>query len=154
MKKNLLFEIKELYHLIGKAMFMDMNLKDDYKPTATQVRFIDFLSNHEDNIVTGKLLEEHFHISKATVSDVLNTMEKHKIIIRTISKDDTRVKVINLNKEFKKRHETFNKEVLKMQQIVTNNICNDELKKFNEIIGKMKDNVGIYINKERNDSND
>ena len=148
MKKDLLFEIKELYHLIGKAMFMDMELKDDYKPTATQVRFIDFLSNHEDMIVTGKLLEEHFHISKATVSDVLNTMEKHNIIIRTISKDDTRVKEINLNEEFKKRHEMFNKEFLKMHGIVTENISSDELNKFNETLNKMKDNINKYLSKD------
>ena len=148
MKKDLLFEIKELYHLVGKAMFMDMDLKDDYKPTATQIRFIDFLSNHEDMIVTGKLLEEHFHISKATVSDVLNTMEKHNIIIRTISKDDTRVKEINLNKKFKKRHEMFNKEVLKMQGIITENISSNELNKFNETISKMKDNINKYLSKD------
>ena len=129
-------------------MFMDMDLKDDYKPTATQIRFIDFLSNHEDMIVTGKLLEEHFHISKATVSDVLNTMEKHNIIIRTISKDDTRVKEINLNKKFKKRHEMFNKEVLKMQGIITENISSNELNKFNETISKMKDNINKYLIKD------
>lgn len=151
MKKDLLFEIKELYHIIGKAMFMDMDLKNDYRPTATQIRFIDFLSNHEGMIVTGKLLEEHFHLSKATVSDVLNTMEKHNIIIRTISKDDTRVKEINLNEKFRKKHDLFIEEVLKMQEIITKNITDFELNKFNETIGKMKDNVYHYINEGRND---
>jgi DNA-binding MarR family transcriptional regulator len=146
MKDNILFEIKELYHLIGKAMFQDIDIKNDYKPTSTQVRFIDFLSNHVDDIVTGKLLEEHFHLSKATVSDVLNTMEKHKIIIRTISEDDTRVKKINLTEEFRKKHDMFNKEILKMKEIVTSNINVDDLKEFNEIISKMKDNVYKYLN--------
>lgn len=155
MEKDILFNIKELHHLIGKGMFKNVR-KPTFKITATQIRFIDYLIEHEKDIVYQKDLENAFHITRATVCDVLKTMEKHKIITRVVSDEDTRTKKIILNEEFRKHHKRFKQEVKKMNNIVTKDITSSELKLFNEIINKMKNNIYEYLecDKERNDDND
>lgn len=154
MNKDVLFKIKELYHLIGKAMYVDSNIKPTYKPTSTQVRFIDYLCTHENEIVTGHILEKTFNLSKATVSDVLNTMEKHKIITRVIDMNDTRIKKITLNDEARNVHKTIMKEMKKIQKVITQNISNEELNDFNETINKIEKNIYDFLEKERTDNND
>ena len=73
----------------------------------------------------GRDLEKEFNLSRATVSDVLNTMEKHKIITRVISNIDTRSKIIVLNNEYKEIHKKINNEITKIQKIITNDLNND-----------------------------
>ena len=153
MKNDVLFNIKELHHLIGKSMFNNTKIIPKYKPSGTQVRFIDYLCNHQDKEVTGHDLELEYNLSKATVSDVLNTMEKHKIITRIVSKVDTRSKVIILNDEYQKIHKDIQHEIEKINKVVTKDINSDDIKIFNKVINKMKDNMSSY-NKERNDVND
>ena len=156
MKNDVLFNIKELYHLIGKAMFNEnINSSLKYKPSGTQIRFIDYLCKHSDEEVMGRDLEKEFNLSRATVSDVLNTMEKHKIITRVISNIDTRSKIIVLNNEYKEIHKKINNEITKIQKIITNDLNNDEISLFNNVINKMKLNINLFLdNKERNDRND
>lgn len=150
-KKDVLFNVKELYQLIGKIMFNNVD-KPNYKPTVAQIRFIDYLVKHSNSDVYQKDLEKEFHISRATVSDVLNTMEKHKIITRVVADNDTRTKKIILNEEFRRYHKEFKNEIHKMNEIITKNITADELKLFNEILDKMKKNVYEFCDlEERND---
>ena len=154
MKNDILFNIKELHHLIGKTMFNDIN-KPEYKPTATQIRFIDYLEKHSDSLVYQKDLEQEFLLSRATVSDVLNTMEKHKIITRVVSDKDTRTKKIILNERYKSLHHKFQKEILKMNELITKNIQDNELSCFNKVLNQMKDNIYEYLKiQEGNDKND
>jgi len=153
MKNDVLFNIKELYHLIGKTMFNDTKSIPKYKPSGTQVRFIDYLCNHQDDEVTGHDLELAFNLSKATVSDVLNTMEKHKIITRVISQIDTRSKIIILNDEYRKIHKEIYHEIKMINKEITKNINSADIKIFNDVLNKMKDNLSSF-NKERNDVND
>lgn len=155
MKNDVLFNIKELYHLIGKTMINgDVTLSLKYKPSGTQIRFIDYLCKHNDEEVMGRDLEKEFNLSRATVSDVLNTMEKHKIITRVVSNIDTRSKVIILNDEYKEIHKKINNELIKIKEIITNDISNDEIVLFNNIINKMKININDFLDNERNDKND
>ena len=152
MRDDVLFNIKELHHLIGKIMFSDTVIMTKYKPSGTQVRFIDYLCNHQDKEVTGHDLEKFFKLSKATVSDVLNTMEKHKIITRVVNDTDTRSKVIILNDEYKKIHKEINKEIENINKVITRDISNDDIKVFNTVLNKMKENLCSF--KERNDVHD
>lgn len=154
MKNDILFNIKELHHLIGKTMFNDID-KPEYRPTATQIRFIDYFVKNSEKSIYQKDLEREFLLSRATVSDVLNTMEKHKIITRVVGEDDTRTKKIILNPKYKSLHNKFQSEILKMNDIVTKNITNKDLEMFNEILNKMKDNIYDYLKMhEGNDDND
>ena len=156
MKNDVIFNIKELHHLIGKAMFNeDINLSLKYKPSGTQIRFIDYLCKHSNEEVMGRDLEKEFNLSRATVSDVLNTMEKHRIITRVVSDNDTRSKIIILNDEYKEIHKKINIEINKIKRIITNDLNNDEIVLFNKVINKMKLNINEFLDKqERNDDND
>ncbi len=153
MKSEVLFNIKELHHLIGKEMFNKHINSSKYKPSSTQIRFIDYLCKHNDKEIMGCDLEKEFNLSRATVSDVLNTMEKHKIIIRKVNNTDSRSKIIILNEEYKEIHKKINKEIKKINEIVFKNIEYNEIKEFNNILNKMKNNLYLY-QRERNDDND
>ncbi len=153
MKNDVLFNIKELYHLIGKMMFNDTKIIPKYKPSGTQIRFIDYLCDNMNQEITGHDLEMKFKLSKATVSDVLNTMEKHKIITRVTSSYDTRSKVIVLNDEYKKIHKLIHEEVQKINCVIMKDISKNEIESFNSVLNKMKENIYSW-EIERRDKND
>ena len=87
-------------------------------------------------------------VSKATISEVLLTMEKGKIIKRVSVPEDARAKRIVLTntslerlKELEKNFEVINDELLY-------NISNEELAQFLNILKKMQQNM-----KERGETN-
>jgi len=150
MNNNVLFEIKELHQLIINLISKDKNI--GFRPTATQVRFIDYLTKNKN--VQASDLEKFFHISKATVSDVLNTMEKHKIITRVVSDMDTRSKIILLNDEYKRKHHAFQKKMYNLEKEITKNLTEEELNSFINTLTKMKTNINNSLICDRRNIND
>ena len=122
MEKDLLFEIGEIHHLVGK-MIMKSEPRNN-RPTASQIRFIDYLANHSD--VYQSDLEKEFKISRATVYDVLNTMEKKGIITREKSSVDTRKNKIILNKDFLEKHEEIKKKISMMNEELIKDIDSND----------------------------
>ena len=107
-EKNILFQIKSLEQLILRNIFLKKMSKEyDFKkmPSPTQMRIIDYILQNEDKTIYQKDLENIFNLRRATISEVLITMEKNNIIERKTSKYDTRTKEIKLSKETKKLFE-------------------------------------------------
>lgn len=70
--------------------------------TPTQMQIIEYILEHDGSCVYQKDLENVLKLRRATVSGVLQTMEKNDFIERVIDKNDTRVKKIILNKKTSK----------------------------------------------------
>ncbi len=152
MDNDILFKIKELDNTIIKLIFKDNNKSYNKRPSRTQLMFIKYLMNHEEGNVTAKELEDNFGITKATVSDVLNTMEKHKMITRVISNDDTRYKKIILNKHVTDEYKSIEKNIIDANIIIKNGIDKNNLDIFNNVINKMINNINVFL--EGSDNND
>ena len=137
-EKDILFQFKIINQNIIQKLMKGIDLKNS--PSPTQIRIIEYLMEHKDKDVYQKDLEVHLEISRATTSDVLNTMEK-KGIIKRISGEDSRTKKVILNKKEMDKHDEAFERLKNIESIITKDISKDDLEVFNKVLNKMKENL-------------
>ena len=137
MDKDYLFEIGEIHHLVGKIIMKSEPCSN--RPTASQIRFIDYLANHDE--VYQSDFEKEFNISRATVYDVLNTVEKKGIITREKSNVDTRKNRVILNSDVLEQHKRVKEKINNINQELIKNIESKDLIVFESVIEQMNKNM-------------
>lgn len=128
--------------LIKKTIFKyskDMSFKSF--PSPLQERIMIYLDDNKDNIVYQKDLEKELNVSKVTISEVLNKMEKNGIIFRETSKIDGRNKSIKCNYGNFDKFENLRECLKEIDENLLKDISDEELKVFNEVLNKMKKNL-------------
>ena len=111
----------------------------------TQLKIIEYLIKNEHTY--QKDLEKNLKLSRATISCVLKTMEKNKIIERCSNESDARSKEVKLNEKLKTKLEENIKEIGILEQNITKGIDKEDLEIFLKVLNKMKENI-------RSDKND
>jgi len=81
------------------------------------------------------------NLRRATVSGVLQTMEKNGLIERITDSSDARVKRIILNSKAKNLFQEMEKEMVDIEEIVIRGIPKEELEVFSTVLDKMKNNI-------------
>lgn len=158
-KVNVLYEIKSLECMIAKDFFNKIfDEKDIPKtiPTPTQMRIIEYILKNNDKEIYQKDLEKVFNLTRATISGVLQTMERNNLIIRATSKKDSRTKVIKLSNKTYKIFEENKKRLALLENFITRGIDNREIDNFIKTIDKMKGNLeylSINCNLNKEDKN-
>ena len=109
------------------------------RPTASQIRFIDYLANHDE--VYQSDFEREFNISRATVYDVLNTMGKKGIITREKSSVDTRKNRVILNKDVLDHHMEVKKKINDINRELVKYIDINDLFVFSKVLEQMNKNM-------------
>ena len=95
--------------------------------TDNQMSIIAYLSSiPQDKPIYQKNIETEFNIRKSTATNILRLMEQKQLIIRTPSKQDSRLKKISLTP---KAHKI---------EIKVNSFLDDSEKRIEEILGKEK----------------
>ena len=146
---NLLFQIKTLEKLIGRQIIQNDIEEKIVPPTPTQMQIIECMLKNPTENIYQKDLENILNLRRATISGVLQTMEKNHLIERIGDKSDYRIKKIVLNAKAKK---VFDLHMNKIEEILNNlleGLSNNEIKQFLEIIKKMQDNLKLVVKKER-----
>ena len=110
-------------------------------PSPTQFRIICYMIEHKDEDIYQKTLETHLGISKSTISDVLNTMEKNKILNRVPDSKDGRIKKIVFNDTAILNHNKAKDEIKQINSLLTNGINKEDLDTFIKVITHMKKNI-------------
>lgn len=140
MKENsILFEIKEFQGFIGKELCRNNPI--DIPISGTRQRILKYLLEHQEEEVYQKDIEKKLNLSRATISGVLGTMEKHNLIKRTSSKEDTRTKKIELEENAKKHFREGKKKIQEIEKVATNDLSQEEIQEFRRILNKMKENI-------------
>lgn len=137
MDKDYLFEISEIHHLAGKIIMKSEPCSN--RSTASQIRFIDYLADHDE--VYQSDFEKEFNISRATVYDVLNTMEKKGIITREKSNIDTRKNRVILNNDVLEQHKRVKEKINNINKELIKNIESKDLIVFESVIEQMNKNM-------------
>lgn len=97
MKLNIIEEIKALEVEIGKRLFQEAKVLELKRPPSPlQAKVLKYILEHKEKTIRQKDLEMSLKVSKATISEVLLTMEKGKIIKRVSVPEDARAKRIVL----------------------------------------------------------
>ena len=139
MESNILFEIKRIEHL---AMQNLMKGKDLGKhPSPTQMRIMQYMMEHKNTDIYQKDLENHLNMSRATISNVLDTMEKNDIIERIYDEVDTRTKKVKITKKIFDLFDETKKEIKTIENKMINNISNEEMEIFKKVLNQMENNL-------------
>lgn len=142
---SILVQIKSLEQIIMRDFFIkiinDEKIKMKNFPSPTQMQIVDYILQNKGNPVFQKDLEKVVNLRRATISEVLKTMEKNNLIERCISSTDSRTKEIKLSKETKKIFEIKKKKILELEEIIKKDISDSELQTFSNVISKMKENI-------------
>ena len=142
MKPNIINEIKTLEVKIGKRLFQEAKLQEIKRPPSPlQAKILKYILDHKEEVVCGKDLENYFHISKATISEVLMAMEKSAIIKRISIPDDARAKRIVLTDTSLERFQELEKNFQSINEELLHGVSKKELECFLNVLQKMKNNI-------------
>lgn len=147
-EKNILFQIKNLEKIILRRLVPDELEKQNIleiakRPTPTQMQIIGYIINNKDREVYQRDLEERLNLRRATISDVLQRMEKNGLITREIDSNDTRSKKILLTHKSKEFFKTATNRMRELEKIAIKGIADEELEVFSNVINKMIDNMNV-----------
>lgn len=142
MQRNVISEIKNLNNCMVKKLFT-LGKKEDEKfhPRPLQVEIITYLIENKDKTIYQKDIEEKLKISKAAVSDVLNSMESRGIITKEADVCDARRKRIIISKKAIETHDVMMKRLDSLNDSILDGISEDELNIFYKVIEKLKENM-------------
>ena len=150
MDNNILLEIKVLDKLLGRLFFKPGTMDEMASITQSQMQILDYIVKCGKNEIYQKDLEEAVDLRRATVSGILQTMEKNQLITRVIDDTDTRTKKIILTKESEKRIAKNKEKVATLQKITTEGISDEDLETFRIVLRKMTQNVQEFYKKGMN----
>lgn len=148
MKKNsVLLEIKSLEKMIFRSLIKcDKEKASNFisVPTPTQMQILEYILNHQEEEIYQKDLEKVLNLRRATVSGVLQTMEKNNLIERVVASNDARVKKIILNPKTKELFLEKRKQMEELEEMVIDGISEKEIEEFLNVLNKIKSNVKNY----------
>ena len=150
-EEKILFQIKSLEQKIYQYFLQNHPLTCTYqkmsKPTPTQIQIIEYLVRHMNDEVYQRDLEKVFSLKRATISGVLQTMEKNGLISRVVDDTDTRKKKILLQEKTKEIFLQGKAKIEEIEQILLQNISEKELENFWKTLNQMKKNMESVLKK-------
>lgn len=140
MEEKLLSKLKKVDRLVIQMICKNTNNKIPNKqPSRTQARILDILINSKGE-VSQKELEEKLNISRASISEILSKMEKHKMIKREIGLDN-RTKIVKLTDKTIEIHKYMNETFEKISNKIENVLSQEETEKLKELLVKLSDGL-------------
>lgn len=134
---SLVFKLKMLNQLLMTSMVND-EAKPANLPRPTQMLIIDYLWENEDKDIFQRDIEKKLNVSRATISDVLRTMEKYELVKRVPESNTKRVILLDKAKEYKR---LADKKIKELEDMISNNISESDLEKFLSILDIMIKNI-------------
>lgn len=134
-------EIQSLNNCIKKKLFSLKKEEDNLFPKPLQGAIINYLYENKKRDVYQKDLELAFNISKAAISDVLNTMERKEMIERIQSDKDARCKKIVLTKKASNSYLDFVDNLKIVNNELEKSLTLEELSTFVNLMHKIKNSL-------------
>ena len=131
-EKNIIREFKKVQILFEKNL---NKILEQYDLTTAQSSIIAYLFESE------KQNKEYFYLKNPTVTGILDRLEVKKYIVRKISKEDKRKRLIYLTPKARKIHEAANECVISFRDKAVKGITKEEVKAVISIVNKMSSNL-------------
>lgn len=144
MENIVLFKIKELDKKIVRTIIKENSDINIPPLTSTQIQILKYMIEHQNEDIYQKDLENILNLRRATVSGVLQTMEKNNLIKREIYENDIRVKKIILNEKTKNIFQKNKQKIDEIEKNITKNISKKDLNDFIKVIDKLITNLNEY----------
>ena len=141
MNIDIIDEIKSLHTHMIRKLFCSVKIGKCSRPKPLQIAILAFLIENKNKVIYQKDLENEFKISKAAISDVLNTMENNNMIKKVQEENDARKKRILLTDESYENYKNMESEKQKALDSILKDISKEDLDKFIEVAEKLKKNM-------------
>ena len=140
MSKNVGQSLRCLQSLIHqKVEVFKAESKDDL--TLVQAHTLRYLDEHNDEDVFQRDIEKVLNVRRSTCTEILNVLERDGYIERHSVKSDKRLKKLVLTAKAKELHLTISKNVEHLEALLKQDISEEELDIFFNVIDKMKQNI-------------
>lgn len=140
-------KLKSLDILIFKRIIAISKINNIKKlPSPLQMKILKYLICHKDQKICQKDLEVALNVSKATISEVLNKMEKEGIMKRVVDESDHRLKTLMITCQSLEEFSLMEKSFDKLNTDLIKDISEKDLEVFLRVIDRMQEN----LKKERN----
>ncbi len=147
MEKDIYCQIKELEILICRLIH-SKNPNIIKPPTITQARIMKYIFENNSKDIYQKDLEKALNLRRATVSEVLATMERKGLIIRSENPNDARSKKIELAQLDNNKKRQMKEQMQQLEQALIQDISKEELLTFSLVLRKMQNNIKKQYNKQ------
>ena len=121
-KKRAIYQIKDLNHSIVRYC-CEIGASKENMPTPAQMQILHYISSQKGKKVYQRDLAVALSLRRATLSEILKTMERNKLISRVPDKNDTRIKEIIISEKAKEKFNivksTLNQAEKQSQKIST-----------------------------------
>lgn len=136
------YEIKTLDKMIGRAV-MNISMKNGMdQVTVMHGWIIAYLYENQHREIYQKDLETEFRITRSTVTNILQLMEKKGYIERVSVERDARLKKLILTEKAKQiQRRNFIDMHNKLDKQITKDIPEEDIKVFLKAVAKMKQNL-------------
>lgn len=135
-------EMLKTVHLIKRVIDEKISETIDKELTVPQAHLIGFIHKKgENDNVYQKDIENAFELHRSSVSLMLNNMERQGLIKRLSVPDDARLKKIVLTKKAIDLQEKIEKSIHEVDERITKNIDDVQMKLFLDTLKKMRMNI-------------
>lgn len=139
-KRYVMHEVKMITNLVKR------NISPvDKKLTGMQGFILGYI-NRTEHEVFQRDIERKFNIRRSTATGILNNLEKNGYIVRMTSPADARLKTLVPTEKAKLCRKLVEKDIERIEKLITKDISQEELEAFFKITDKIKHNL------ERNDA--
>jgi len=141
LKRAISFEIRMLANLVKRSM--ETSAVNDGQETTTGLQgwIIGYLVNNADREIFQRDIEKEFDIRRATVTGILQLMERDGLIERKSVERDARLKKIILTDKAKRIHEVNYQRFVEFEKKLQAKLTTEELDTFCSIVEKLKKNL-------------
>ena len=127
--------------LMGRYIISNFEEKAKLRISPMQVMIMNYLLKNQNKIIVQQDICDTFNLRRSTVSGILNTMEKNKIIIRKSSKTDPRKKEIKLTKLFIDNTNKIEKKFTEVETILEHDFTEEEKQLLISLLKKLSGNL-------------
>ncbi|HEX3017698.1 MAG TPA: MarR family transcriptional regulator [Caproicibacter sp.] len=140
-EKSVGMELRCLNHLVRRYVESSAIKQKVDKMTGTNGWIIGYLSEHADQDIYQKDLEQHFSITRSTASRILSLMEQKGLIQRQSVLSDARLKKLVLTQKALEVSEMMKQDAHYLEENLIKGFTNEELDNFYNYIMRMKENI-------------
>ena len=139
-KLRVTYQIKNLNHEIIRYICETKVEKKEF-PTPAQIQILNYILSKKGDKVYQRDIGNALNLRRATLSEILKTMEKNGLIYKIPDKNDTRIKEIILSDKALINFETVKKSLNSAENVVTKGIDKKDLDIFLSVLAKMNQNI-------------
>lgn len=137
-------EFIKITNAIRRQLYNDRSVIDDPErhPTTTQEWFLAYIANESENRdVFQKDLEAQFNIRRSTATEILQAMERKKLIIREPVPYDKRSKKITLTQQAWKIHNANVDRIKSIENRLVQGFSAEEMERLISYLRRIQKNM-------------